>query len=74
MPANLASSKVLAWIFTVQEIARCARMPGRKSGKNAVVMGKIAAAVREMHRKRGTGLWTGCTRLIFQQINRSLFY
>jgi hypothetical protein len=49
-------------------------MPGRKSGKNAVVMGKIAAAVREMHRKRGTGLWTGCTRLIFQQINRSLFY
>ncbi len=39
-----------------------------------VVMRKIAAAVREMHHKRGNGLWMGCTRLIFQQINRSLFY
>ena len=38
-----------------------------------VVMGKIAAVVREMHHKRGTGLWMGCTRLIFQQIKRPPF-
>jgi len=70
----LASSNVVAWIFTVQEIGWGAAMSGTKSGKSALAMEEIAAAACEMHHRCGTRLWMGCTRLIFQQINLPVFY
>ena len=68
-----ASSKVFARILTIRRFMGN-RMPSIATPKSADVAGKVMGSAIRLHRSCCTRLWTACTRLIFQQIRRPLFY
>ena len=73
--ANSASSANLArFSQAVNNVsADRSRCSSRKSARKCQRQGKCKPGVLSLHQTCCTPLWTGCTRLIFQQIKRPLY-